>query len=223
MIIFLFIQEQKKKGVIAASAGNHALALSYHGSDLGIPVTVVMPMIAPLMKIQNCKTHGATVIMKGSNINEVGFPFCKLLNGYMLSFFPMFWKPYLLSLSFVLKCAPSMIKSNQFVCFFVVFFCKHIVLMKETWLKPWNTYSWLSLSQIPRDLPISLSYQKYKLSKLWCHEDWNGFCCHKFSLSMSWSVIWTCYMFFLLSQKVVFKKFLTFFTVLGWRILHTSI
>ena len=66
------MQEQKKKGVIAASAGNHALALSYHGSDLGIPVTVVMPMIAPLMKIQNCKTHGASVIMKGSNISEVG-------------------------------------------------------------------------------------------------------------------------------------------------------
>ena len=66
------MQEQKKKGVIAASAGNHALALSYHGSDLGIPVTVVMPMIAPLMKIQNCKTHGARVIMKGSNISEVG-------------------------------------------------------------------------------------------------------------------------------------------------------
>ena len=66
------MQEQKKKGVIAASAGNHALALSYHGSDLGIPITVVMPMIAPLMKIQNCKTHGARVIMKGKNISEVG-------------------------------------------------------------------------------------------------------------------------------------------------------
>jgi threonine dehydratase len=39
-----FCQEQKKIGVIAASAGNHALALCYHGADLGIPVTVVFPL-----------------------------------------------------------------------------------------------------------------------------------------------------------------------------------
>lgn len=68
--LMMLTEEQKKNGVIAASAGNHALALSYHGIDLGIPVTVVMPMVAPLMKIQSCKTHGATVIMKGSNISE---------------------------------------------------------------------------------------------------------------------------------------------------------
>ena len=72
LLILLFMQEQKQKGVIAASAGNHALALSYHGVDLGIPVTVVMPLVAPLMKIQACKTHGAKVIMKGNNISEVG-------------------------------------------------------------------------------------------------------------------------------------------------------
>lgn len=44
-------QEEKKKGVIAASAGNHALALAWHGVNLGIPVTVVMPTIAPLTKV----------------------------------------------------------------------------------------------------------------------------------------------------------------------------
>ena len=57
--------------MIAASAGNHALALAYHGKDLGINVTVVMPTVAPLMKIQSCKKFGATVIMKGTNISEV--------------------------------------------------------------------------------------------------------------------------------------------------------
>ena len=62
--------EQKKIGVIAASAGNHALALCYHGADLGIPVTVVMPLIAPLMKVQNCKTYGAEVIIHGKGIFE---------------------------------------------------------------------------------------------------------------------------------------------------------
>lgn len=42
-------------GVIAASAGNHALALAYHGKELGVPVTVVMPTVAPLAKVDKCK------------------------------------------------------------------------------------------------------------------------------------------------------------------------
>jgi threonine dehydratase len=46
--------EQKKKGVIAASAGNHALALSYHGGLLEVPVTVIMPVNAPLVKVLAC-------------------------------------------------------------------------------------------------------------------------------------------------------------------------
>lgn len=45
----------RSSGVIAASAGNHALALAYHGKDLGVPVTVVMPTVAPLAKVDKCK------------------------------------------------------------------------------------------------------------------------------------------------------------------------
>ena len=45
-------QEEKMKGVIAASAGNHALALAYHGHQMDIPVVVVMPEVAPLMKVR---------------------------------------------------------------------------------------------------------------------------------------------------------------------------
>ncbi|KAK6056518.1 threonine ammonia-lyase [Cooperia oncophora] len=59
---------ERETGVIAASAGNHALALSYHGQQLNIPVTVVMPVFAPLMKIGMCRSYGATVILKGDNI-----------------------------------------------------------------------------------------------------------------------------------------------------------
>jgi len=44
--------EQRAKGVITTSAGNHAQALAYHGRDLGIPVTVCMPKIAPLVKVK---------------------------------------------------------------------------------------------------------------------------------------------------------------------------
>src|SRR3954469_20275567 len=55
--------EQKRAGIIAASAGNHALALAYHGQELGIPVTVVMPKWAPLVKVGNCRSFGATVML----------------------------------------------------------------------------------------------------------------------------------------------------------------
>ncbi len=62
--------EQKKKGVIAASAGNHAQALAYQGKLLGVPATVVMPQFAPLIKISNCQKLGATVILFGKEFAD---------------------------------------------------------------------------------------------------------------------------------------------------------
>jgi threonine dehydratase len=62
--------DQKKKGVIAASAGNHAQALTYQGRLLGIPATVVMPKFAPLIKVSNCQKLGATVILHGKDFSE---------------------------------------------------------------------------------------------------------------------------------------------------------
>ncbi len=53
-----FTPEQRQRGVIAASAGNHALALAFHGRELGIPVTVVMPTFAPLIKQVSCCAMG---------------------------------------------------------------------------------------------------------------------------------------------------------------------
>ena len=58
------------RGVIAASAGNHALALAYHGSLLNVPITVVMPEVAPLAKVDKCKRFGARVIIAGAHIGE---------------------------------------------------------------------------------------------------------------------------------------------------------
>src|ERR1051325_11380277 len=52
---------EKARGVVAASAGNHALALAYHGQLLTVPVTVVMPRWAPLVKVANCRSFGAQV------------------------------------------------------------------------------------------------------------------------------------------------------------------
>lgn len=62
--------DEKKLGVVAASAGNHALGISYHGLRLGIPVTVVMPRFAPLTKVSNCEKFGATVLLEGMDIEE---------------------------------------------------------------------------------------------------------------------------------------------------------
>ena len=62
--------DQKKRGVIAASAGNHAQALAYQGKLLGIPATVVMPEYTPLIKITNCQRLGATVVLHGKDFAE---------------------------------------------------------------------------------------------------------------------------------------------------------
>jgi threonine dehydratase len=68
--LMLLRDEQKKIGVVAASAGNHALALAYHGKLLGIPVRVVMPVIAPMVKQERCRQFGAQVELFGNNISE---------------------------------------------------------------------------------------------------------------------------------------------------------
>jgi threonine dehydratase len=62
--------DQQKRGVIAASAGNHAQALAYQGRLLGIPATVVMPKFAPLVKVSNCQQLGAMVILQGKDFGE---------------------------------------------------------------------------------------------------------------------------------------------------------
>ncbi len=62
--------DQQQRGVIAASAGNHAQALAYQGKLLGIPATVVMPKFAPLVKVNNCQKLGATVVLHGKDFSE---------------------------------------------------------------------------------------------------------------------------------------------------------
>jgi threonine dehydratase len=62
--------DQARAGVIAASAGNHALGLAWHGRLLGIPVTVVMPRFAPLVKVARCRQFGAAVVLHGETFDE---------------------------------------------------------------------------------------------------------------------------------------------------------
>ncbi len=62
--------DEKKRGVIAASAGNHSQGLSYHAARLGIPVTIVMPRGTPFVKVQQTRAHGAEVVIEGDSYDE---------------------------------------------------------------------------------------------------------------------------------------------------------
>ncbi|HYC75940.1 threonine ammonia-lyase [Brevundimonas sp.] len=61
--------DERKRGVVAASAGNHAQALAYHGARLGVPVTIVMPEGTPFVKADGTRAHGATVVIKGADFS----------------------------------------------------------------------------------------------------------------------------------------------------------
>ncbi len=62
--------EQKRRGVIAMSAGNHAQGVAYHGKRMGIPVTIIMPHGTPTVKVQQTEGHGATVILHGDKLEQ---------------------------------------------------------------------------------------------------------------------------------------------------------
>jgi len=63
---------ERRRGVIAMSAGNHAQGVAYHAHRLGIPATIVMPIGSPMVKIANTRRHGAEVIISGRTLEEAG-------------------------------------------------------------------------------------------------------------------------------------------------------
>lgn len=62
--------EERRRGVVTASAGNHAQAVAYHAHRLGIPATVVMPENAPLIKVENARRYGARIVQRGTILDE---------------------------------------------------------------------------------------------------------------------------------------------------------
>jgi threonine dehydratase len=68
--LMLLSNSEKAKGVIAASAGNHAQGLAYHGARLGVPVTIVMPKTTPFVKVQHTRDFGATVVIEGETYDD---------------------------------------------------------------------------------------------------------------------------------------------------------
>ncbi|QUL36577.1 threonine ammonia-lyase [Erythrobacter sp. JK5] len=63
-------EEQMQRGVIAASAGNHSQGLSYHGSRLGVPVTIVMPKTTPTVKVMQTESVGGNVVLEGETFDD---------------------------------------------------------------------------------------------------------------------------------------------------------
>ena len=61
---------ERSRGVVAASAGNHAQAVAYHGRRLGIPVTIVMPISTPMIKVTQTEGHGANVVLHGERFDD---------------------------------------------------------------------------------------------------------------------------------------------------------
>ncbi len=63
-------EDERAKGVIAASAGNHAQGVAYSAREFKVPATIVMPEATPLLKVQGTKDLGAKVILHGNNYDE---------------------------------------------------------------------------------------------------------------------------------------------------------
>src|ERR1041384_6568001 len=63
---------ERKRGVIAMSAGNHAQAVAYHAARLGIPAVIVMPKGSPNTKVKNTQVHGAEVVLAGDSLADAG-------------------------------------------------------------------------------------------------------------------------------------------------------
>lgn len=86
-----------RRGVIAASAGNHALGLAWHGRQLGIPVTVVMPRFAPLVKVSRCRQFGATVRLQGDTFDEARHEAVRLAGEQQLAYIHPFDDPQVIA------------------------------------------------------------------------------------------------------------------------------
>jgi threonine dehydratase len=68
--ILLLTDDERRRGVIAASAGNHAQAVAYHATKRGIASQICMPLTTPLVKVSATRGHGAEVILFGANYDE---------------------------------------------------------------------------------------------------------------------------------------------------------
>jgi threonine dehydratase len=78
--------EERKRGVIAMSAGNHAQGVAYHAGRLGIPATIVMPSFTPNTKVTHTRGHGAKVVLHGDALSEAAAEAHRLADAEKLVF-----------------------------------------------------------------------------------------------------------------------------------------
>ncbi|WP_114520563.1 threonine ammonia-lyase [Altererythrobacter sp. ZODW24] len=91
--LLLMDKDRRERGVIAASAGNHAQGLSYHGTRLGVPVTIVMPKTTPTVKVMQTESVGGNVVLEGETFDEAYAHACKLEQERGLTFVHPFDDP----------------------------------------------------------------------------------------------------------------------------------
>lgn len=92
--LLLLDDEAKTRGVIAASAGNHAQGLAYHGKRLGVPVTIVMPSTTPQVKVSQTAGHGAQIVLFGEKYDDAYAHAVELAEQRGLSFVHPFDHPH---------------------------------------------------------------------------------------------------------------------------------
>lgn len=89
--------EEKARGVIAMSAGNHAQGVAYHAGRLGIPATIVMPAYTPFVKVRNTEGHGAKVVLYGNTLAEASQHARDLAAKHKYVFVHPFDDPYIIA------------------------------------------------------------------------------------------------------------------------------
>jgi threonine dehydratase len=93
----LLTADEKSRGVIAMSAGNHAQGVAYHAGRLGIPATIVMPANTPFVKVRNTQGHGAKVILHGTTLAEASLHARELAASHHYTFVHPFDDPHIIA------------------------------------------------------------------------------------------------------------------------------
>lgn len=95
--LLLMDETTRSRGVIAASAGNHAQGLAYHSARLGIPATIVMPTSTPTIKVMQTEGHGANVVLHGEMFDEAYSKALQLAEERSLTFVHPFDDPHIMA------------------------------------------------------------------------------------------------------------------------------
>jgi threonine dehydratase len=95
--LLLMDEITRRRGVIAASAGNHAQALAHHGARLGMSVTIVMPKPTPTIKVMQTEGHGATIVLHGEMFDDAQARALELAEERQLTFVHPFDDPQVIA------------------------------------------------------------------------------------------------------------------------------